>query len=90
MRPLSFTKSLGGFENAYKAIRTGYSAGVTVTEFRNRCGLSDGLSLLVTQFFLGTLIRDGEEFILPDTLITQTLAQPHRALVPRRYECGVA
>jgi hypothetical protein len=85
MRPMSFTKNLGGFNQAYDAIRTGYSPGVSVTQFRNRCGLSSGLSLLITEFFLGTQIHDGEEFILADSLIAQTLSQPFSRSIARLY-----
>ncbi len=85
MRPLSFTKNLGGFEQAYDAIRTGYSPGVSVGQFRDRCGLSDGLSLLITQFFLGTQIHDREEFVLADSLIAQTLSQPFSRSIARLY-----
>lgn len=52
MRPLSFTKNLGGFSKAYDAIRAGYAVGVTVEQFRRRSGLGPDLSLLVTEFFL--------------------------------------
>ncbi|HXR40179.1 MAG TPA: HNH endonuclease [Terracidiphilus sp.] len=85
MRPLSFTKNLGGFRKAYDAIRKGYARGITVAEFRARCGLSSGLSLLVTEFFLGTQIRNGDEIILNDTLISQTLSQPYTRLTARLY-----
>jgi hypothetical protein len=85
MRPLSFTKNLGGFKSAYVAIKRGFTPGVTVTTFRKRCGLSSGLSLLVTEFLLGTEIQDGEEVILSDTLVTQTLCQPYTKLTARLY-----
>jgi hypothetical protein len=85
MRPLSFTRNLGGFKKVYDAIRAGYSAGVTVKEFRVRCGLSSSLSLLVTEFFLGTQIHSGEEYILADSLIVQTLCQPYSKLLTRLY-----
>jgi hypothetical protein len=83
MRPLSFTKNLGGFKKAYDAIRAGYSAGVTAKEFRTRCGLGNDLSLLVTEFLLGTQIREHEEYVLGDTLIAHTLSQPYSTLVAR-------
>ena len=73
MRPLSFTKNLGGFQKAYDAIRKGYKPGQTVRQFRTSCGLGDGQSLLVTQFLLGTQIIGDEEAIFPDSLIAQTL-----------------
>lgn len=76
MRPLSFTKNLGGFVKAYNAIRRGYSPGVTVDQFRARCGLNTDLSLLVAEFFLFTQVRSGQEFIVGDTLITQTFTRP--------------
>lgn len=85
MRPLSFTKNLGGFSKAYDAIRTGYVAGVTVKQFRKRCGLGSDLSLLITEFFLGTQVHDDEEYILADTLIAQTLSQPYSRLTARLY-----
>ena len=85
MRPLSFTRNLGGFRNAYGAIRAGYVAGVTVNQFRKRCGLGSNLSLLVTEFFLGTQIHNGEEYILADTLIAQTVTQPYSRLTARLY-----
>ena len=85
MRPLSFTKNLGGFKKAYDAIRAGYSAGVTTKEFRTRCGLGNDLSLLVTEFLLGTQIREHEEYVLGDTLIAHTLSQPYSTLVARLY-----
>ena len=83
MRPLSFTRNLGGFRKAYEAIRAGYAPGVTVKEFRTRCGLGADLSLLVTEFFLGTQIREREEYVLGDTLTAYTLSQPYSALVAR-------
>lgn len=76
MRPLSFTKNLGGFRKAYHAIRRGYFPGVTVDQFRARCGLPDGGSLLVTEFFLFTQVRSDREFVVGDTLITQTFTRP--------------
>jgi hypothetical protein len=85
MRPLSFTRNLGGFEKAYKSIRKGYNAGVTVKQFRDRCGLGPDVSLVVTEFFLGTQVHDGEEFILADALIAQTLSQPYSKLTARLY-----
>ncbi len=85
MRPLSFTRNLGGFRKAYAAIRAGYVAGTTVKQFRRRCGLGPDLSLLVTEFFLGTQIHDGEEYILADTLVSQTLTQPYSRLMARLY-----
>jgi hypothetical protein len=85
MRPLSFTRNLGGFEKAYKAIRKGYTAGVTVKDFRDRCGLTPDVSLVVTEFFLATQVHDNEEFILADSLIAQTLNQPFSRLTARLY-----
>ncbi len=85
MRPLSFTKNLGGFNKAYDAIRAGYVPGVTVEQFRRRCGLGSDLSLLVTEFFLGTQIHGNEEYILADTLIAQTLSQKYSPLIARLY-----
>ena len=85
MRPLSFTRNLGGFRNAYKAIRAGYAPGVTVKQFQDRCGLSHDVSFVVTEFFLGTQIHGGEEYILADTLIAQTLSQPYNRLIARLY-----
>jgi len=41
MRPFSFTKNIGGFKQARAAIKTGYSPGVAIKEFRARCGLGD-------------------------------------------------
>jgi hypothetical protein len=83
MRPLSFTRNLGGFRNAHGAIRAGYVAGVTVNQFRKRCGLSSNLSLLVIEFFLGAQIHNGEEYILAGTLIAQTVTQPYSRLTAR-------
>jgi hypothetical protein len=85
MRPLSFTRNLGGFKKAYEAIKRGFTPGVTVATFRNRSGLSRDLSLLVTEFLLGTKIQNGEEIVLSDTLVTQTLSQPYTKLTARLY-----
>jgi hypothetical protein len=85
MRPLSFTKNLGGFQKAHEAIRNGYSPGVTVEQFRKRCGLGPDRSLIVTEFILGTQVRDGEEYILADTLVVQTLSHPFSPLTARLY-----
>ncbi len=85
MRPLSFTRNLGGFEKAYNAIRAGYAPGVTVKQFQDRCGLSHDVSFVVTEFFLATQIHDGEEYILADTLISQTLSRPFNRLIARLY-----
>lgn len=85
MRPLSFTRNLGGFNKAYDAIRAGYAPGVTVRQFQNRCGLSHDVSFVVTEFFLATQIHRGEEYILADTLVTQTLSQPYNRLIARLY-----
>ena len=57
MRPLSFTRNIGGLHNVYEAIRKGYAPGITVKDFRKRCGLNPDLSLLVTEFFLCTECR---------------------------------
>ena len=85
MRPLSFTRNLGGFEKAYGAIRAGFVPGVTVKQFQERCGLGPNVSHLVTEFLLGAYIRDGEEFVLADSLIAQTLSQPFSRLLSRLY-----
>jgi HNH endonuclease len=85
MRPLSFTRNLGGLRTVYDAIRKGYVAGVTVRQFRKRCGLSSNLSLLVTEFFLATQVHGDEEYILADTLISHTLTQPYSRLLARLY-----
>lgn len=85
LRPLSFTKNLGGFRNAHAAIRKGYTPGISVQQFRRRCGLSDGQSLLVTEFLLGTQIQGDEERILADTLVVQTLSSPYSSLIARLY-----
>jgi hypothetical protein len=85
MRPLSFTKNLGGFRNAYDAIRKGYKPRRTVREFRAASGLSDGQSLLVTQFLLGTQILGDEEVIIDDSLVAHTLSQPYSTLTARLY-----
>jgi len=71
MRPLSFTRNIGGLRNVYQAIRKGYVPGISVNDFRRKCGLSRDLSLLVTEFFLCTKVRDDEEHIIGDTLITE-------------------
>jgi len=76
MRPLSFTKNIGGLEKVHAAIRSAYFPGITVPEFRRRSGLSAGLSLLVAEFFLCTHVRGNQEFIIHDTLIEQTLTRP--------------
>jgi hypothetical protein len=85
MRPLSFTRNLGGFEKAYKAIRKGFAPGITVRQFRERCGLGQNVSLVVTEFLLGTHVQNGEEIILTDSLITHTLSQPYSRLTARLY-----
>ncbi len=85
MRPLSFTRNLGGFEKAYKAIRKGYTSDISVKLFRERCGLGPSVSFLVTEFILATRIRDDEEIILADELITQTLTQPFGPMIARLY-----
>jgi hypothetical protein len=85
MRPFSFTRNLGGLQKVYDAIRAGYVAGVTVKQFRKRCGLNSDLSLLVTEFFLATQVHGNEEYILADTLIAQTLTQPYSRLLARLY-----
>jgi hypothetical protein len=58
MRPLSFTRNLGGFEKAYGAIRAGFVPGVTVKQFQERCGLGPNVSHLVTEFLLGAYVQD--------------------------------
>jgi len=85
VRPLSFTRNLGGFEKAYNAIRRGYAQDTTVKQFRERCGLSSDVSLLVTEFILATKIRDGQEIIVVDELITETLTRPFGPLIARLY-----
>lgn len=84
MRPLSFTKNLGGFPKAYRAIRRGYSPGVSVNQFRANCGLDADGSLLVAEFFLFTQVRDGQEFIISDTLLSQTYTRPHTDVILAR------
>ncbi len=76
MRPLSYTKNLGGFPKAYHAIRRGYSPGVTVNQFRAKCGLNADGSLLVAEFFLFTRVQSGRETVVGDTLVTQTCTRP--------------
>ncbi len=73
IRPLSFTRNLGGLDKAYKAIRAGYVSGVSVEDFQKKCGLSDSLAFLVIEFFLCTLVRSGKEYVLEDTLVNQSL-----------------
>lgn len=74
LRPLSFTKNIGGLDKVYDAIRKGYVPGITVDEFRKRSGLQ-GLSLVVTEFFLCTLVRNDSEYVLEDTLVNQSLTR---------------
>ncbi len=85
MRPLRFTRNLGGFRNVYKAIRTGYAPGVSIKQFQDRSGLSHDVSFVVTEFFLCTQVYGGEEHALHDTLIAQTLSQPYSRLIARLY-----
>lgn len=73
IRPLSFTRNLGGLDKAYKAIRAGYVSGVSVDDFRKNCRLSESLAFLVAEFFLCTLVRSRKEYVLEDTLINQSL-----------------
>jgi HNH endonuclease len=75
MRPLSFTKNIGGLAKVHAAIRRGYAPGVSVPEFRRRCGLDGALSLFVVEFFLCTQVRGDREYIIHDTLVEQTLAR---------------
>jgi hypothetical protein len=77
IRPLSFTRNLGGLGTVYRAIRKGYSPGVTVAAFKKRCGLGPDIAHVVTEFFLCAIVRDGQEYILEDRLIEETLRQPH-------------
>jgi hypothetical protein len=76
VRPLSYTKNLGGFPKAYHAIRRGYAPGVTVDQFRAKCGLNADGSLLVAEFFLFTRVQSGQEIVVGDTLVTQTCTRP--------------
>jgi hypothetical protein len=85
MRPLSFTRNLGGFDKAYSAIKAGYTPGVSVKQFQLRCGLGPNVSHLVTEFLLGAQVHDGEEHVLADSLIAQTLSQPYGRLISRLY-----
>jgi hypothetical protein len=84
MNPFSFTKNVGGFRQAYDAIRTGYSTGVTMREFKARCGLR-GQSLLVSNYLLGAQIHDDEEVVLADSIVETTLSQHFSRLVARLY-----
>jgi hypothetical protein len=77
MRPLSFTRNIGGLSNVYRAIRKGFVPGITAKTFRERCGLSPSLSFFVVEFFLCTKVLDEQEYIAVDTLIEETLARPH-------------
>lgn len=85
MRPLSFTRNLGGFGKVYDAVRAGFTPGVTVKQFQDRCGLSHDVSFVITEFFLGTQIHGGREYVLNDTLISQTLGQPYNRTIARLY-----
>jgi hypothetical protein len=84
MRPLSFTRNLGGLSKVYYAIKRGYAPGITVPEFKKRCGLDNALSHLVVEFFLFTQVRARVEYVVRDTLIEQTLARPKFDLVLAR------
>ena len=84
MRPFSFTKNVGGLRQAYEAIRAGYSPGVTVKEFKARCGLGDQ-SLLVLEYFLSANVDGNDEYVLADSLIEQTISQPFSRLTARLY-----
>jgi HNH endonuclease len=84
--PLSFTKNIGGLQNVYGAIRSGYTPGISIGKFRKRCGLGPDRSLIATEFFLCTQVRDGQEHVLGDTLIAETLSQPtYSRLLARLY-----
>ncbi len=86
IRPLSFTRNLGGLDKAYTAIRAAYISGITVEEFRKSCGLPDGLAFLVIEFFLCALVRSGKEYVLEDTLINQSLLRkPFDKTLARLY-----
>jgi hypothetical protein len=84
MRPFSFTKNVGGFEQTHAAIRKGYKPGITVKQFKANSGLRDQ-SLVITEFVLGTQVDGGEEVILTDSLVKQTLGLPYSALIARLY-----
>src|SRR5262249_31603407 len=75
LRPLSFTRNIGGLENLYRGIRRGYSPGVSVSDFRRRSGLGNDRSWIVTEFFLCTQVRDNQEYIIGDTLVAQPLGR---------------
>ncbi len=84
MRPFSFTKNIGGFVQAYEAIRRGYSPGVTIKEFRDRCGLINQ-ELVLTEYLIGGEVRDGVGYVLADSIIEQTLVQPYNRMLARLY-----
>jgi len=85
-RPLSFTKNLGGLPVLYRAIRTAYRPGTTMTAFENRLPASVvGKSLLIKQFFLATRIIDEKEYIVEDMLIRYTLGHPWSLTHARLY-----
>lgn len=85
MRPLSFTRNLGGFDKAYGAIKAGFVPGITVKKFQQRCGLGPNVSHLVTEFLLGAYIQGDEEYVLADSLVAQTLSQPYSRVIARLY-----
>jgi hypothetical protein len=86
MRPLSFTKNIGGLHKVHAAIRRGYVPGISVAEFRKRCGLKSPQSLIVVEFFLCTTIRDNKEYVVHDTLVDQSLIRPKfDAILARLY-----
>lgn len=70
-RPLSFTRNLGGPQKVYDAIRQAYSPGISLTEFRQKLqpSLSRDQSLLVTEFYLASMIEHRTEVIFEDELI---------------------
>lgn len=81
-RPLSFTRNLGGPQKVYDAVRQAYQAGISIGDFRRALapGMSRDQSLIITEFFLASEIRNGVETVHEDQLIRSCLELPLSSL----------
>jgi len=70
-RPLSFTRNLGGPQKVYDAIRQAYRPGISLREFRAGLApqMSRDQSLIITEFFIASEIRNRKEIVFEDQLV---------------------
>lgn len=87
--PGSFTKNIGGYGKLHHSIRVAYTSNMTLSDLRIALAgvmRSDDQALVVTEYFLATLVVGGKERVFHDALVEETLRrETYDPLLARLY-----